>query len=134
MKIALRVVLAILVYLGAAFFVRWIIVQPLGLQWSMRGTVSSVAALGIAWYAFRQSRTVPSGLASFVLFGTVVVGGVGYAAGFLVPLLLLQSSPQNFLLSLFITGPIGTVAGAIGGAVWWLFRRLNAPTAPPSPS
>ena len=30
---------------------------------------------------------------------------------------------QKNLLGIFITGPLGFLAGAVGGAVWWLMQR-----------
>jgi len=30
---------------------------------------------------------------------------------------------QGPLLGIFITGPLGVVAGAVGGAAWWLRQR-----------
>jgi hypothetical protein len=46
-----------------------------------------------------------------------VVGGVAFLAGFVGPILLRPDSPQGPLLGIFITGPLGTVAGAVVGAL-----------------
>jgi len=32
-------------------------------------------------------------------------------------------SPQGPLLGIFVTGPLGLLAGAVGGAVFWAKRR-----------
>ena len=52
--------------------------------------------------------------------GACAVGFAGFAAGFFGPLLLTPEANQGPLLGIFITGPLGAVVGAIGGAfVGW---------------
>lgn len=46
-----------------------------------------------------------------------VMGGVGFLAGFVGPMLLRPDSPQGPLLGIFFTGPLGAVAGAALGAI-----------------
>jgi hypothetical protein len=52
----------------------------------------------------------------------LIVGGVGFAAGFFGPMLLDPSSGNGPLLGIFITGPGGAVLGVIVGLVR---RRLG---------
>lgn len=53
-----------------------------------------------------------------VLRRGLIVGAIGFAAGFFGPMLLAPSSGNGPLLGIFITGPLGFVAGA----VWELAR------------
>ena len=46
--------------------------------------------------------------------GGVLVGGIGFIGGFFGPILLDPGANQGPLLGIF-TGPLGFVAGAIGG-------------------
>ena len=46
-----------------------------------------------------------------------VVGGVGFLAGFVGPIILRPDAPQGPLLGIFFTGPLGAVAGAAFGAL-----------------
>jgi hypothetical protein len=56
--------------------------------------------------------------------GAVVLGLIGFAAGFFGPLILTPEANQGPLLGIFITGPLGAALGAIIGAlVSW---RRNA--------
>jgi hypothetical protein len=48
-------------------------------------------------------------------------GAIGFALGFLGPMILDPSSGNGPLLGIFITGPLGLVVGLIRGA--WLRHR-----------
>jgi hypothetical protein len=47
---------------------------------------------------------------------------VGFSAGFFGPILFMPDASQAPVLGLFVTGPLGLVLGAIGGAVYWFAR------------
>jgi hypothetical protein len=47
----------------------------------------------------------------------LIVGGIGFAAGFFGPIILTPDSNQGPLLGIFITGPIGFVVGLIYGII-----------------
>ena len=57
---------------------------------------------------------------------TCIVGGISFLAGFVGPILLTPDSPQGPMLGIFITGPLGAIAGAVLGVVIGLTR----PTSP----
>jgi hypothetical protein len=54
------------------------------------------------------------------------LGAVAFLAGFVGPILFSPDSPQGPLLGIFITGPLGVVAGALLGLVIGLARRGRA--------
>lgn len=47
----------------------------------------------------------------------VVLGGIGFAAGFFGPMILRPEANQGPLLGIFITGPAGFVLGLLYGVV-----------------
>ena len=51
-----------------------------------------------------------------LLYG-FILGGIGFAAGFLGPMILDPTSGNGPLLGIFITGPGGFVLGCLIGAV-----------------
>lgn len=55
-----------------------------------------------------------------VLRGAGIVGGIGFVGGYFGPIYLSDSN-LGPLLGLFITGPLGTLVGALGGGL--LARR-----------
>lgn len=83
---------------------------------------SFLVAAGVAWYVWAYTASPPASLASSVLLGAFLAGGIGFSAGFFGPLLFTPSSRGNLapLLGLFITGPLGFIFGAaMGGACWY---------------
>lgn len=57
---------------------------------------------------------------SFALLGGLIVGGIGFAAGFFGPIIFNPEANQGPLLGIFITGPIGFTLGVLLGAVYGL--------------
>lgn len=57
---------------------------------------------------------------SFALLGGLIVGGIGFAAGFFGPIIFTPEANQGPLLGIFITGPIGFALGVLLGAVYGL--------------
>ena len=53
----------------------------------------------------------------------LAIGGVGFLCGFVGPIILNPASNQGPLFGIFITGPLGFLLGAAGGAVFWIARR-----------
>ena len=54
-----------------------------------------------------------------------IVGIVSFLSGFIGPLLLTPDSNQGPLLGIFVTGPLGAIAGAVCGVVIGLMVRLE---------
>jgi hypothetical protein len=137
MKSALRCVLTFLAAVAAFYFAYWIG----GALLMMVGVASSrmlhslsllIAALAaFACGAVVWTSTAKRGLLRAVLLGAVVVGSVGFSAGFFGPILFMPHANQGPLLGLFITGPLGFIAGAVGGAIYWVVaRQRSAATLP----
>ena len=51
------------------------------------------------------------------ILGALIVGGIGFAAGFFGPILLTDAN-QGPLLGIFVTGPLGFVLGWVLGALY----------------
>jgi zinc transporter ZupT len=64
-----------------------------------------------------------------LIFG-LIVGGIGFVGGFVGPIIFTPESNQGPLLGIFITGPLGFVAGALIGALVSAFRRPKPPKLP----
>jgi hypothetical protein len=47
----------------------------------------------------------------------LILGGLGFAAGFLGPMILTPEANQGPMLGIFITGPIGFLLGLIYGLI-----------------
>ena len=81
---------------------------------------SLVCALAVGRLVWRRTSAVHGGFIGHVVRWAFVVGGFGFVAGFFGPMILTPGANQGPLLGLFITGPLGFLLGAIGGAIgWW---------------
>ena len=56
--------------------------------------------------------------------GGCLLGAIGFAGGFFGPLIVAPEANQGPLLGIFITGPLGFLAGLVGGALLGVFRRV----------
>ena len=65
------------------------------------------------------------GLISYIVLGAVVIGGFGFVAGFLGPMIFDPGASQGPLLGILFTGPLGLVIGAVGGAIYWCRKRTK---------
>ena len=55
--------------------------------------------------------------------GALIVGGIGFCAGFFGPMVFAPDANQGPLLGIFITGPLVALVGAIGGVVYASSQR-----------
>jgi len=61
-----------------------------------------------------------------VFKGALIVGGIGFCAGFFGPIVFAPDANQGPLLGILITGPLGAVLGAIGGFVHGIRQRSSS--------
>jgi hypothetical protein len=85
--------------------------------------ISWLCAIGVGWFVWKKLRSVPSGLASTVVLGGFIVGGIGFCVGFFGPIIFSPEANQGPLLGIFITGPLGFLLGLLGGFIYWRIRR-----------
>jgi len=69
------------------------------------------------------SLSYSAGMVRSIALGALLVGGIGFVAGFFGPIIFTPGANQGPLLGIFITGPLGLILGAIGGAVRFLWLR-----------
>ena len=80
------------------------------------------AALAL-WFAFLGHREPHRAIVLTGLLGGVIVGGIGFLAGFVGPIIFTPEANQGPLLGIFVTGPLGFAVGAAGGLVVGALRR-----------
>ena len=130
MRLAFRLIALLFAVPSTYYFIYWTVFSliPLGDQRWVASAVSLVCALGVGWYVWSRSRSAPDQLISCILYGAIIVGGFGFAAGFFGPIIFAPGANQGPLLGIFITGPLGFLLGGSGGFVYWLIcvRRRGA--------
>lgn len=75
--------------------------------------VGAASALGVGWVVW--SNTQPGSLIWSAFRGGFILGGIGFVAGFVGPILLTPEANQGPLLGIFFTGPLGFLVGCVGG-------------------
>ena len=63
----------------------------------------------------------------FTLLGGIIVGGIGFFAGFVGPIIFTPESNQGPLLGIFITGPLDFIIGALASGLITLFTARKPP-------
>jgi hypothetical protein len=134
MKSFLRLFVSGIATAATYYFIYWLlfslILPSAGFEWL--GTLGSLlCAFLVARFTWRQTASVSRGLVNYIVLGALVVGGLGFSAGFFGPMIFDPGANQGPLLGIFITGPLGGVIGAVVGAVYWHVRgkRTTAATS-----
>lgn len=128
LPVGARRVVAFLAGLATFYFIGWM--GSALLSAFLPGFLAAIVGFGAAvWLALRTGRYVSASLTSesptlavCVIAGALLVGGAGFIGGFFGPMIFAPGANQGPLLGLFYTGPIGLVAGAAAGVLFWLVR------------
>jgi hypothetical protein len=82
-----------------------------------------IAVAAICWWFVLRGKYKKSRIRMMYAFiGALIVGGIGFVAGFFGPIIFSPQVNDGPLLGIFITGPIGFMAGAIIGAIVGFIR------------
>jgi hypothetical protein len=130
--VVVRILFTFISGIAAFYFTYWAAGALIfALDWSpwLSFLAALSAGVGAAWLVWTRTESIHSGFVSTVVLGAVVTGGIGFSAGFFGPMIFTPGANQGPLLGLFITGPLGFLLGAAGGAIYW-FRRRGLPPGP----
>jgi hypothetical protein len=125
MKTLFRLLLVVVSAVSTLYFVFWVvgaILMALHVPDWLSLVVSLVAAVAVGRYVWLHTASVQAGLISSIVLGAVILGGVGFTGGFFGPIIFMPGANQGPLLGIFITGPLGFIFGAVGGAIYWFAR------------
>ena len=91
--------------------------------------LGAVSAL-LWWFALRGDRVASKAAMRASWRGARWVGGLGFVLGFVGPLLIWPDANMGPILGFIITGPLGFVAGSMGGLVLRGTLRHRARSSP----
>ena len=114
-----------LVFVAAFLFSYWLLfvqIIPENLPWLATGAALMTAA-ALASLTWRGMSAQAPGVFGTTMAWAAIVGAVGFCGGFFGPMLFTPEANQGPLLGLFITGPLGFVAGGIAGLTYSCWRR-----------
>ena len=93
--------------------------DPIG---AILGSGAATGAVLCWWFALRGHIEESRARIRLAVIGGGVLGGIGFVAGFIGPIILKPSANQGPLLGIFVTGPLGFVLGVVIG---WLYARVR---------
>ena len=130
MKLITRLFAVIIVVPATYYFVYWVpcslLLSSFGEhRWIAASIVSLFCAVIAGWYVWKKLGVANLGLISCILIGAVILGGIGFSAGFFGPIIFAPEANQGPLLGLFFTGPLGFLLGGIVGGIYWVIRHRN---------
>ena len=131
MKVIIRILVVIIVAPVTYCFVYWIpctmLLHPSSVpRFIANHIVSLICAVIAGWYVWKKPGATDSGLISSIIIGALILGGIGFSAGFFGPMLFSPGANQGPLLGIFLTGPLGVLIGGIAGGIYWAIRHRDA--------
>lgn len=125
-----RGIAAFFAAIAAFYMTLWVagaILLPDNTPGVVRFLTSLAAAAWTARFVWRRPPSGRDGLARAAGTGALLLGTAGFVAGFFGPMIFAPGANQGPMLGLFITGPLGAVAGGAGGAIRWIWNRWQSP-------
>jgi hypothetical protein len=119
----IRKILVFAVFIGS-YILSWLLFLfiPTGnFDW-ITSIFSMLIAVGVARTFWLKADTIPKTLIGTTAYGAIILGSIGFAAGFFGPMIFAPDANQGPLLGIFYTGPIGFMLGAICGLFYGLKR------------
>ena len=126
MTMFFRIVVSAIVVVATFYFFYWVPLAMIHVPWGIAAIISYAIAMAAGWYAWTRTAAVDSSLARSVSYWALVIGAIGFVCGFFGPMIFAPGANQGPLLGIFITGPLGALAGALGGLVHWLVQRKRS--------
>lgn len=125
MLLAARYIAAALVFVAVFLFAYWLVFAQF-LSRNVAYAPTLVMAAAAAFATWQVTRPGAHGIAATVLRWAAIAGGIGFCAGFFGPMLLAPGADQGPLLGLFVTGPLGFIAGSVSGLGYALWQRYES--------
>jgi hypothetical protein len=133
MSYFIRGVAALVGGVAAGFFVLGgTLLIPLNLpRWIIwAGSLAVVILVARYVWVGPASSSAAAAHARYVILGGLVIGGIGFAAGFIGPMIFAPDANLGPMLGIFITGPLGFVLGIVAGHVYSQMRARRSRVRP----
>lgn len=121
MRTAIRVIVTILSVLTVYYFCFWWVLSFIHLPkniFFIKNIIALIIAMLVGYFVWKNTRNLHNSLVKHILLGGLIVGSVGFVAGFFGPLIFTPEKNLGPLLGILYTGPIGFVVGLIAGGIY----------------
>ncbi|MCX4189771.1 hypothetical protein [Methylophaga sp. OBS3] len=107
---SIRIVLTLAMFM-ASYVLCWLLllISSLGVLGGAANLMALIVALCVASRIWPKTQTWPQSLLGWTLAGSLLLGLIGFVAGYFGPMLLAPDAPQGPLLGVFVTGPMSLV-------------------------
>lgn len=126
MTVVFRIVVSAIVIVATFYFLYWVPFALVHIPWGIAAILSYAGAMAAGWFTWTRTAAVNASLTRSVGYWALVVGAIGFVAGFFGPMIMTPGANQGPLLGILITGPAGVLIGAVGGLVHWLVERKRS--------
>jgi hypothetical protein len=130
MKTALRVLLVSFSFVGFYYFIYWVprtFIPGIRQTGFLANIIALLLAGAVAVFLWKETASLSNGLASSILMGGIILGGIGFVGGFFGPIIFYPEVNLGPLIGIFYSGPIGFVVGLVAGGVYWLIKKKFFP-------
>ena len=131
----IHILMTVMTFVATYLFSFWLVFVllfgPRVPPWIQLPGSLGLAALA-ATFVFRRLRPREGrprgrpGLGGATVMGALCVGAIGFVVGFFGPMIIDPGANQGPMLGIFITGPLGVIVGAVGGAAYWFLTKNDA--------
>lgn len=126
MKTATRIVITFCAIVAIYFFIYWLPFSMVPVTWNyelLPNIVALLVAILVGIFIWRKTKHLNHSLATSILLGGLIVGSIGFVAGFFGPLIFYPESNLGPLMGIFYTGPIGFMLGLILGPLYRVVKK-----------
>jgi hypothetical protein len=125
MALIARGIVSLLAFAAAFLLSYWLaFAQFLSFDVACVPAFATAAAAAIGTWRLMQAANL--GILATSARWAAISGAIGFCGGFFGPMLLAPDANQGPLLGLFITGPLGFLAGGVCGLIYALWCRSPA--------
>jgi hypothetical protein len=116
-----------------SFWLLLVQIFPENLSW-MATMAALLTAMATACLIWRSMAATARGVFATAVRWAAIAGAISFCGGFFGPMIFAPDANQGPMLGLFITGPLGFLAGGICGLIYALWRRPVASTCGKPPT
>lgn len=122
----IRILLTLAMFM-ASYVLCWLLllISSLGVLGGAANLMALIVALCVAYRIWPKTQTWPQTLLGWTLAGSLLLGVIGFVAGYFGPMMFAPEAPQGPLLGVFVTGPMSFGLGGIIGLLIGFKRRYR---------